>query len=130
MENAVSGAREMPVLQPNALDAIVEMIGLDDPEIVVDLIDTFLTDSQRQIEEMERTLVTGDYKTFHRAAHSMKSSSATFGALHLSKLCQQLENSAREQCADGACAELYAAVRAEHELVVAALRQERAKFAS
>ena len=129
MEDVTSvGARQEPVLQPNALDAIVEMIGLDDPEVIVDLLDTFLTDSQRQVEEMHQTLASGDFKTLHRAAHSMKSSSATFGALALSKLCQQLEQSAKEQCADGLCGEQIERVAAEHLLVVAALEAERAKY--
>ena len=121
-------ARQEPVLQPNALDAIVEMIGLDDPEVIVDLLDTFLTDSQRQIEEMRQTFASGDFKTLHRAAHSMKSSSATFGALALSKLCQQLEQSAKDLCVDGTCAEQIDSVAAEHLLVVAALGTERAKY--
>jgi HPt (histidine-containing phosphotransfer) domain-containing protein len=129
MDNATSAsARQEPVLQPNALDAIVEMIGIDDPDVVVDLIDTFLTDSQRQIDEMHRSMAAGDIKTLHRAAHSMKSSSATFGALALSKLCQRLEQSAKDQCVDGACAEQIEIVTAEHGLVVAALRAERAKL--
>ena len=129
MEDVVStSARPEPVLQPNALEAIVEMIGIDDPEVVVDLIDTFLTDSQRQVEEMHRSMAAGDFKTLHRAAHSMKSSSATFGAMALSKLCQRLEQSAKEQCADGTCAEQIEIVAAEHTLVLAALQEERAKF--
>ncbi len=129
MENAASASgRQDPVLQPNALDAIVEMIGSDDPDVLLDLIDTFLTDSQRQLEEMRRSMAVGDIKTLHRAAHSMKSSSATFGAVALSKLCQRLEQSARDQCVDGACAEQIETVVAEHRLVLAALRAERAKF--
>ena len=129
MEDVAStSARPEPVLQPNALEAIVEMIGIDDPDVVVDLIDTFLTDSQRQIDEMHRSMATGDFKTLHRAAHSMKSSSATFGAMPLSKLCQRLEQSAKEQCVDGTCAEQIEIVAAEHILVLAALEEERAKF--
>jgi HPt (histidine-containing phosphotransfer) domain-containing protein len=124
-----AAARGEPVLQPNALNAIVEMIGVDDPEVVVDLIDTFLTDSQRQVEEMQRSIASGDIKTLHRAAHSMKSSSATFGAMYLSKLCQRLEQSAKDQCGDGTCAAQIDGVVAEHGLVMAALAVERAKFA-
>ena len=64
MENAASASgRQDPVLQPNALDAIVEMIGSDDPDVLLDLIDTFLTDSQRQIDEMHRSMAAGDIKT-------------------------------------------------------------------
>lgn len=128
MENA-GMAHEEPVLQSNALDAIVEMIGVDDPEVVLDLIDTFLADSQRQIDEMHRSMAAGDIKTLHRAAHSMKSSSATFGAMRLSRLCQQLEQTAKDGCASGTCPEQIVAVTAEHQLVVAALQEERTRFA-
>ena len=131
MEDAASlSAREEPVLQPNALAAIVEMIGIDEPDVIIDLLDTFLSDSQRQIDEMYRSLAAGDIKTLHRAAHSMKSSSATFGALPLSKLCQHLEQSAKDQCVDGSCAEQVDRVAAEHKLVLVALQAERAIFAA
>ena len=123
-DGASASARQEPVLQPNALDAIVEMIGIDEPDVIIDLLDTFLVDSQRQIEEMHQSLATEDIKTLHRAAHSMKSSSATFGAMVLSRLCQQLEQSAKEQCANGHCAEQVDLVTAEHKLVLAALQAQ------
>ena len=130
MDNPIGASeRQEPVLTPNALDAIIEMIGIDDPEVVLDLIDTFLADSQRQVDEMRNSMASGDFKTLHRAAHSMKSSSATFGAMVLSRYCQGLEQSARNDCVDGACQEQIDSVAAEHTLVVAALQEQRARIA-
>ncbi len=41
-----------PAIDPAALQAVVEMIGADEPAVIVDLIDTFLMDSAKQVEEM------------------------------------------------------------------------------
>ncbi len=65
-------------------------------DFIVELIDTFLDDTPRQIQEMRRALPAGDTETFRRAAHSLKSNSATFGARHLSELARELEMLAKE----------------------------------
>ena len=120
--------RHGPVLDQNVLKSIVEMIGADDPAIMLDLIDTYLLDSQRQVDELGNWLADGDFKTLHRMVHSLKSSSATFGAMTLSRLCESLERSAKEDCADGTCASKIEAIRAEYLAVVDALRAERVRF--
>jgi HPt (histidine-containing phosphotransfer) domain-containing protein len=117
-----------PVLDQSVWQSVVEMIGADEPAVMVDLIDTFLVDSAKQIDELDRSLAGGDFKTLHRMAHSMKSSSATFGAMYLSRLCQSLELSAKEQCADGTCGSKVQAIRLEHAIVVDALHEERARL--
>ena len=85
-----------PAIDAEALELLVEMIGPDEPAAVLDLLDTYIVDSTRQIEELQRSYTAGDLKNTHRLAHSMKSSSATFGALGLSKYCETLEHSAKE----------------------------------
>jgi HPt (histidine-containing phosphotransfer) domain-containing protein len=116
-------------LDLNVLQAVVEIVGADEPSVVVDLIDTFLTDSQRQVDELRRSFASGDIKNVHRLAHSMKSSSATFGAMALSRICEALERSARDNCADGSCRDAIEALAAEHQRVLAELRVERARYA-
>ena len=118
------------VIDPAALQAIVEMIGADEPSVIVDLIDTYFGDSVQQIKSMGSALAAGDIKTLHRAAHSMKSSSATFGAAHLSQLCMVLEQSAKANCENGLCAEQLDLVVAEHQRVLVALEKERERFAA
>lgn len=117
-----------PALDQSVFLSVVEMIGADEPAVILDLIDTFLMDSAKQIDELDSTLASGDFKTLHRMAHSLKSSSATFGAMYLSGLCQSLELSARDQCADGTCASKVSAIRREHAIVVDALQAQRAHF--
>ncbi len=55
-----------------------------------------------------------------KAAHTLKSSSASLGAIALSKFCQQLENLGRSQTTAGV-REIMAQVKSEYERVNAAL---------
>lgn len=127
-----SGVQEQmgPALDLNVLQAVVEIIGVDEPAVIVDLIDTFLNDSQKQVDELQASFASGDIKNVYRLAHSMKSSSATFGAMQLSKHCEAVERSAREGCADGTCAEEIVALVGEHRRVLAELTVERARYAA
>jgi HPt (histidine-containing phosphotransfer) domain-containing protein len=117
-----------PAIDAEALDLLVEMIGPDEPAAILDLLDTYIEDSTRQIAEMQNAFVTGDFKTTQRMAHSMKSSSATFGALTLSKHCETLEHLARENCVAGSCARELQQVVAEHTRVLEALGKLRTQF--
>jgi HPt (histidine-containing phosphotransfer) domain-containing protein len=117
-----------PAIDAEALELLVEMIGPDEPAAVLDLLDTYITDSTRQIEELEQSFAAGDLKNTHRLAHSMKSSSATFGALGLSKHCETLEQSARDNCAGHTCEQELQRVVAEHARVIEALTELRPRF--
>lgn len=121
-------SQSTPAIDEDALALLIEMIGPDEPEAILDLLDTYLDDSTRQIESLKEAFAAGDMKNVHRIAHSMKSSSATFGALVLSSYCEKLEQSARDNCASGDCERQIAAVTNEHTRVVAALQNERTRF--
>jgi HPt (histidine-containing phosphotransfer) domain-containing protein len=119
----------VPVIDRSALEAIVEIFGVDDPGAILDLLDTFLVESIKQVEEMRIALAASDWIKLHRMAHSLKSSSATFGASRLSQLSAWLEQAAKGQCAEGECAELVGQVQHEHQLACAILEAERASLA-
>jgi HPt (histidine-containing phosphotransfer) domain-containing protein len=65
----------------------------------------------------------GDAKGLHMAAHSLKSSSAYVGAMHLSALAKELELMGRSNSLQGA-AELAERLKKEFMLVMAALEKE------
>ena len=117
-----------PPIDAESLELLVEMIGPDEPAAVLDLLDTYLGDSARQVEDLQAAHAAGDLKNVHRIAHSMKSSSATFGALELSKYCERLEHAAKENCLNADCARLLEDVRDEYARVVVALTSERERF--
>jgi histidine phosphotransfer protein HptB len=60
-------------------------------DFIGELIDTFLDDGPKLISQMKAALKAKDAESFRRAAHSLKSNSATFGANHLSALARELE---------------------------------------
>lgn len=119
---------ESPAIDAEALELLVEMIGPDEPAAVLDLLDTYIADSAQQIEELQQAYAAGDLKNTYRLAHSMKSTSATFGALALSKYCETLEHSARENCAGDDCAQQVQRLVAEHARVLQALGDLRPRF--
>jgi HPt (histidine-containing phosphotransfer) domain-containing protein len=121
-------SQQPPAIDAEALELLIEMIGPDEPAAVLDLLDTYLGDSARQVQELQAAFVAGDYKNVHRIAHSMKSSSATFGALELSKYCERLEFSARENCTDEDCERQLAQLSNEHARVIESLTNERSRF--
>ena len=117
-----------PAIDAEALELLVEMIGPDEPAAVLDLLDTYIADSTLQVADLQRAFAGGDLKNTHRLAHSMKSSSATFGALELSKYCETLEHSAKGDCAGGPCAEELQRVVEEHARVIESLTGLRSRF--
>jgi histidine phosphotransfer protein HptB len=65
-------------------------------DFISELIDTFLDDGPKLIGQMKAALKAKDAESFRRAAHSLKSNSATFGASHLSALAKELETIGKE----------------------------------
>jgi HPt (histidine-containing phosphotransfer) domain-containing protein len=125
---SMSNRTPAPAIDAESLELLIEMIGPDEPAAILDLLDTYLGDSTRQVETLQASFSAGDYKNVHRIAHSMKSSSATFGALELSRYCERLERLAKDNCVNGDCEGQLALVRSEHERVIESLRGERARF--
>jgi HPt (histidine-containing phosphotransfer) domain-containing protein len=90
-----------PALEPGVLDQLLETTG-GDPEFVVALLDTFAEEAPAMLEELRRALTAADGETARRAAHTLKSNAATFGARGLAELCAELEGRARAgDLADG-----------------------------
>lgn len=78
----------MRVIDLATFEELKEMSGAD---FINELIDTYLEDAPKLIEEMRTALVANNADTFRRAAHSLKSNAATFGASQLSALAKELE---------------------------------------
>ena len=78
----------MPVIDQATFEELKQMSGDD---FINELIDTFLEDAPNMIAEIKSALADNDADTFRRAAHSMKSNAATFGANELAELAKELE---------------------------------------
>jgi CheY-like chemotaxis protein/HPt (histidine-containing phosphotransfer) domain-containing protein len=112
------------VLRPVALECLMDTIGDDDPDVLAALIDTFLRDAPRLIDGARRGLQHGQADEVRRAAHTLKSNGATFGATSFSELSRELEALARSGALEGA-AELIERLEAEYESVRIALEAVR-----
>ena len=77
----------------NTFNSLKESTGAD---YIGELIDAFLDDAPNLFAQMKSALVNQDAESFRRAAHSMKSNAATFGAMELSALAKELESLGRE----------------------------------
>ena len=80
-----------PAISTTEFQALVEMVGADMPEVLVDLLDTYLEESLGLVNAITEGAEAGDLTSVLRPAHSLKSSSASIGAMQLSKLCADLE---------------------------------------
>lgn len=90
------GATPEPI-DPEVIEALRELGGVEDPGLLVELIDLYLSDAPQRMAEIESSLASGDWALLERAAHTLKSASANIGALGLSELCRQLECQARRR---------------------------------
>jgi HPt (histidine-containing phosphotransfer) domain-containing protein len=78
----------------------IELTG-GDREFLADLVSTYRTDGQARIAEMRSALAAGDATLLQRAAHTLKSSSATLGAVALADRCRAVEFAARDGQLEG-----------------------------
>jgi HPt (histidine-containing phosphotransfer) domain-containing protein len=78
------------------------MKSMTDATFLGELLDTFHTDSLDLIEQMRSGLGERNIDTVRRAAHSLKSNSASLGANRLAEACRDLEFLAKGGTLEGA----------------------------
>ncbi len=91
MVEAPAGSGDGSPISQEEFRSLAEMIGLDMPEVLVDLIETYVTESHGLVESLVTAHQSDDRSAMVRPAHSLKSSSASIGAMRLSRLCADLE---------------------------------------
>lgn len=71
-----------------------EEVHLDgEPDLVVELIDLYLTDVPLRLKGMREAIALRDAHSLHDAAHNLKGSSSSLGAGKMAVLCDELEAS-------------------------------------
>ena len=109
-----------PPVDDAVLQRLAESMGGDDA-FVAELIDQFVTDSPALVAAARRGLEAGDADEVRRAAHTLKSNAATFGANELADRSSRLEAAAKGGSLDDGPAQLEA-IEDELGRVHAALR--------
>jgi CheY-like chemotaxis protein/HPt (histidine-containing phosphotransfer) domain-containing protein len=113
-----------PVLDPAALQRLRNTLGRQADVMLPGLMEGFFKDAPGLIADARRSWEQGQPAEVRRAAHTLKSSSATFGAMALSVLARELEYRARDGVLDGV-AELLARIETQFEKAKAALQAYR-----
>jgi HPt (histidine-containing phosphotransfer) domain-containing protein len=105
---------------------LLELVG-GEPDLLVELIDSFLEETPPLLESLRRSLEQDDAADLYTAAHTLKSSSRDFGATRIAGWCQELEAMGRAGTLAGA-AELVTQVEDEYEQVKVELDQARLEW--
>jgi GAF domain-containing protein/CheY-like chemotaxis protein/HPt (histidine-containing phosphotransfer) domain-containing protein len=96
-----------PPVDASVLDRLAESMGGDDA-FVTELIEQFVTDSPALVAAARRGLEAGDAHEVRRAAHTLKSNAATFGANELADRSSRLEAAAKAGRLDDGLAQIEA----------------------
>ncbi len=75
----------------SVLRSLATMMDEDDTAYIRELMTDYLTDAERLRAEIYQAVADKDADALRRATHSLKATSATFGARHLSSLCAEFE---------------------------------------
>jgi HPt (histidine-containing phosphotransfer) domain-containing protein len=81
---------EAPILDQSVLADLGASVN-DDRAFVVELIEAFLSDGAQQVTAIDAAHAADDAEALVRPAHTLKSSSATVGAMRLSATARDLE---------------------------------------
>lgn len=108
----------------DVLLSLREMMGDSADQFLDCLIDTYLEETPSLLNQMSNAIATQEPEVMQRAAHTLKSSSASLGAISLSQLCQNLETMGSSQTIKGA-KEIMLQLEAEYKQVKVALLLER-----
>lgn len=123
-DNGAPAAAHEVVLDAAALNNLRDLDPTGQAGLMVRVVQAFDTSTQRLIPLLHTATAAGDMPGVRHVAHTLKSSSASLGALELSRQCAVLEAQARESRAEGLAdrvalltAEVDAARQALHRLV-------------
>jgi len=78
------------VLDRQVLDELSRMLGGGKQDMLASLINLYLAESPKLLDELKRAAGAGDAREIARVAHSLKSCSANVGAMALSRYCAEL----------------------------------------
>ncbi len=90
-----------PGLDPEALARLTELDPTGENKLLERVLRAFQTSAARLMPQLEAAHLSGDAATIRLVAHTLKSSSASIGALGLSQVCAQIEALIRAESAEG-----------------------------
>lgn len=107
-----------PVLDPVALARLAELDPSGQSRLVERVLNAFQNSAARLLPQLDAAGASGDRAGVRLVAHTLKSSSASVGAMQLSHLCAHIENQIRLE----ACEDLRSGIAAMHAALEQALK--------
>lgn len=119
-----TGPDRVAVLDAQALAGLTTLDPTGENKLVQRVLATYQGSLGRLMQQMDEAVQRGDHAAVRLAAHTLKSSSASIGALDLSRLCAAAEQAIREgqldavsAIVDGLRAEARSVERAVHAML-------------
>jgi HPt (histidine-containing phosphotransfer) domain-containing protein len=100
-------------------EALKEAMGAD---YIVEVIQVYFEETPQLLSDLRQALEKQDCETFRRSAHSIKSTSNSFGALQFGAQAKELEMMGREGRLEGAASKVET-LQADYQLVKQALEE-------
>jgi histidine phosphotransfer protein HptB len=107
------------VIDPDTFEALKEAMGAD---FINELVQAYFDETPQLLSKLKEALARQDCEEFRRAAHSIKSTSNSFGALQFGAQAKELEMMGREARLEGAAGKVETLAR-EYEVVVKRLEE-------
>ncbi|OQX65026.1 MAG: hypothetical protein B5M51_01950 [Anaerolinea sp. 4484_236] len=110
------------IIDPSALESYREIMGDEADEFIADILETYLSDSINLLATLDEALSSGSVDKFVRAAHTLKSTSATVGAQQVSSLAANLEKRGQSENLSDLASDTVQ-IRKEYEQAAAQLKE-------
>jgi HPt (histidine-containing phosphotransfer) domain-containing protein len=79
-------------IDPAALDSYREFMGEEADTFIADIVSSYCDNAPKLMDAITGALPANDLETFTRAAHTLKSNSATVGATALTQISAEMES--------------------------------------
>jgi len=111
----------MSPIDTQDFQSLLDMIE-GDQEVLAEIINCYLLESPKIVAAIQASVTNEDANSLNKAAHNLKSSSASLGAKNLSQLCLQLELKGKNGNLEGSL-ELVSQLINEYEQVEIAFKK-------
>lgn len=85
------------ILDTQVLDELLALCDGGDPELLLDLVDMFLTDVPSKVTSILEGMAAQDFTKVEHAAHALKGTSGSLGATHVMRECEAIQNACRSR---------------------------------
>lgn len=116
----------MDVLDSATLQTLRSLQDEGDDDLVAELIDLFLDDAPARLAAVRDAVHGDDWPALASAAHGLKGSCGSLGALGMAEVCARLEQLGRHGGSRQVAESMYRELEGHYALVCEALRRERA----